>query len=126
MAKKQDPAITNHVSGQSNKPISAPPHTLPVNKVVEELQTNGDEGLTPAEAAKRLEEYGGNEFGEEQGVQPFRIIMGQLANAMTLVCFSSLFIYLSSFFSSSCHCIAPPPLLPSPALHLYSLWSTSC
>ncbi|CAI4210270.1 unnamed protein product [Parascedosporium putredinis] len=85
MAKKQDPAITNHVSGQSNKPISAPPHTLPVNKVVEELQTNGDEGLSPAEAAKRLEEYGGNEFGEEQGVQPFRIIMGQLANAMTLI-----------------------------------------
>jgi len=116
MAKKQDPAITNHVSGQSNKPISAPPHTLPVNKVVEELQTNADEGLTPAEAAKRLEEYGGNEFGEEQGVQPFRIIMGQLANAMTLVC-----------FFSSCHLHCTSSLPPFPRLaHLYNLWSTSC
>lgn len=85
MAKKQDPAVTNHVSGQSNKPISAPPHTLPVSKVIEELHTSGNEGLTAAEAKERLEVYGRNEFGEEQGVQPFRIIMGQLANAMTLV-----------------------------------------
>jgi Na+-exporting ATPase len=58
---------------------------LPVSQVIQELQTSGDEGLTPEEARKRLDEYGRNEFGEEQGVQPVRIIMGQLANAMTLI-----------------------------------------
>lgn len=96
MAKKQDPAIAAHVSGQSNKPISAPPHTLPVSQVIQELHTNPNEGLTPAEAKQRLEEYGRNEFGEEKGVQPLRIIMGQLANAMTLVC--SFFPFLLLFW----------------------------
>ena len=85
MGKKEDPAVANHVSGQSNNPISKPPHVLPFDQVVQELQTNSDDGLSPQEAQKRLEQYGRNEFGEAKGVQPLRIIGAQLANAMTLV-----------------------------------------
>ncbi|MBE3045430.1 hypothetical protein IMZ48_23355 [Candidatus Bathyarchaeota archaeon] len=87
MGQKEDPAVANHVTGQSNKPISQPPHALPYDKVLQELQTDSDEGLSPQEAAKRLEEYGRNEFGESKGVQPWSIIGAQLSNAMTLVSF---------------------------------------
>lgn len=89
MGQKEDPAVANHVSGQSNNPISKPPHVLPFEQVVQELQTNGDDGLTKQEAQKRLEQYGRNEFGEAKGVQPLSIIGAQLANAMTLVSFVS-------------------------------------
>lgn len=85
MGQKEDPAVANHVSGQSNSPISRPPHVLPFDKVIQELQTDSDEGLSPQEAEKRLEKYGRNEFGEAKGVQPLRILGAQLANAMTLV-----------------------------------------
>lgn len=85
MGQKEDPAVANHVSGQSNDPISKPPHVLPFDQVVQELKTNGDDGLTPQEAQKRLDQYGRNQFGESAGVQPLRILGAQLANAMTLV-----------------------------------------
>lgn len=88
MGQKEDPAVANHISGQSNKPLSSPPHVLPADQVVQELKTSGDNGLSPEEAQRRLEEYGRNEFGEQKGVQPLRIIGAQLANAMTLVSFS--------------------------------------
>ena len=88
MGQKEDPAVANHVSGQSNTPISKPPHVLPYDKVIQELQTDGDEGLSPQEAKARLEKYGRNEFGQAQSVQPLRIIGAQLANAMTLVSLS--------------------------------------
>ena len=90
MGQKEDPAVANHISGQANKPLSQPPHVLPADQVVQELKTSGDEGLSPEEAQRRLEEYGRNEFGEQKGVQPLRIIGAQLANAMTLVSFSPL------------------------------------
>lgn len=97
MGKKEDPAVANHVSGQSNKPLSKPAHELPFEEVIRELHSNGDDGLTQQEATKRLEEYGRNEFGESKGVQPLRIIGAQLANAMTLVSFPP-----SSFLAPRC------------------------
>ncbi|GKT84106.1 potassium/sodium efflux P-type ATPase [Colletotrichum tofieldiae] len=85
---KKDPeaeAMANHVSGQSNKPISRPAHALTPEQVIQELRANSDDGLTPEDAKARLDEYGRNEFGEEAGVQPLKIFIGQIANAMTLV-----------------------------------------
>ena len=107
MGKKEDPAVANHVSGQSNKPISKAAHELSYQEVIRELHSNGDDGLTQQEAAKRLEEYGRNEFGESQGVQPLRILGAQLANAMTLVSFPLL--------SLPFLCLAVP--MPSPSSH---------
>lgn len=85
--KGEDPAA-NHVSGQSNKPMTAPAHALEIEKVVEDLGANADVGLTADEAERRLEEFGKNEFGDTGGVQPIKIFIGQIANALTLVRFN--------------------------------------
>ncbi|KAI8264677.1 Sodium transport ATPase 2 [Colletotrichum sp. SAR11_239] len=85
---KKDPeaeAMANHISGQSNKPLSRPAHALSTEEVIRELRANPDDGLTPEEAKTRLDEYGRNEFGADKGVQPIKILIGQIANAMTLV-----------------------------------------
>ncbi|CRK17088.1 hypothetical protein BN1723_011218 [Verticillium longisporum] len=78
-------AVANHVSGQANKPLSRPPHCLTIDETVAELKANAEDGLTDADAKARLEEYGRNQFGEEKGVQPVKILVAQIANAMTLV-----------------------------------------
>lgn len=78
-------AVANHVSGQANKPMRRPAHALTIEQTVEELKANTDDGLTTADAKTRLEEYGRNHFGEEKGVQPLKILLAQIANAMTLV-----------------------------------------
>ncbi|KAJ4195474.1 P-type ATPase [Fusarium falciforme] len=74
-----------HVSGQSNTPMTAPAHTLTFEQVAEQLQGHTVDGLRTAEAERRLKECGRNEFGEQQGVQPIKILIGQIANALTLV-----------------------------------------
>ncbi|KAL8885038.1 MAG: hypothetical protein Q9192_006715 [Flavoplaca navasiana] len=74
-----------HVSGQANKPISQPPHALPHATVTEELKANAEDGLTEQEAKARLDEYGRNELDDGPGVQPVKILIRQVANAMMLV-----------------------------------------
>ncbi|RMX76672.1 hypothetical protein D0868_16725, partial [Hortaea werneckii] len=85
MGKQPEAGLENHVSGQSNKPLTAPAHALPWTTVAEELKTNTDIGLTGNETKSRLEEYGKNELGETGGVNPGKIMLRQIANAMTLV-----------------------------------------
>jgi magnesium-transporting ATPase (P-type) len=74
-----------HVSGQSNRPMSRPAHALTVEQLATELNADTLSGLAAAEAKVRLEQYGRNDLGEEGGVQPFKIVIAQIANAMTLV-----------------------------------------
>ncbi|KAK3503238.1 calcium-transporting ATPase 3 [Neurospora crassa] len=78
-------AAGDHVSGQSNKPLSRPAHALTHQDLAHEIGADPLSGLTPDEAKRRLEEYGKNELGEAEGVQPIKIIIAQIANAMTLV-----------------------------------------
>lgn len=87
--KKGDDPLASHVSGQSNKPMSAPAHALSVEQVAQDLGANPETGLTAEEAKKRLGEFGQNEFGNSEGVNPVKIFVGQLANALTLVSKSS-------------------------------------
>lgn len=75
----------DHVSGQGNTPMSKPAHALEYSKVIEETGANAQDGLTSAEAKSRLEEYGRNELGAGDGVQPGKIFVRQVANGMTLV-----------------------------------------
>ena len=86
--KKANVPHEGHVSGQSNKPMSLPAHALTHRQVEEELKTNSLDGLTPDEATSRHAEYGSNDLGEAEGVQPLRIVIAQIANAMTMVGFS--------------------------------------
>ncbi|KAH7016873.1 calcium-transporting ATPase [Ilyonectria destructans] len=75
----------DHISGQSNVPISRPAHALSAEQVTEELQTNAVTGLSPEEAIERLAKYDSNELEKEKGVQPLQIFIAQIVNAMTLI-----------------------------------------
>ncbi|KAL7800110.1 cation transporting ATPase [Trichoderma ceciliae] len=79
-----------HVSGQSNKPISQPAHSLTAEQVLTELQANPLGGLSADEAARRLKELGPNELERQKGVQPLKIFLEQIFNAMTLVLLMAL------------------------------------
>ncbi|KAK4999984.1 P-type ATPase [Elasticomyces elasticus] len=85
MARNKDRDMSQHVSGQANKPLSQPPHSLSHEAVTRETKANADDGLTSSEARSRLEEFGRNELDDGPGVQPARILLRQIANAMTLV-----------------------------------------
>lgn len=83
-SKNQEDAVP-HVSGQCNEPMSRPAHALSYHQLVEELRAHTLNGLDDSDANTRLEKYGKNELGEVEGVQPIKIIIAQIANAMTLV-----------------------------------------
>ncbi|KPI38762.1 Calcium-transporting ATPase 3 [Cyphellophora attinorum] len=83
--KELQQKLANHKSGQSNEPMSAPAHSLTFNDVCQQLQSSADDGLTPEDAKKRLEQYGKNELDNGPGVNPVRILVRQVANAMMLV-----------------------------------------
>ncbi|KAI1367583.1 potassium/sodium efflux P-type ATPase [Xylaria arbuscula] len=74
-----------HVSGQANKPMSHPAHALTYEQVIRELESDPINGLSSDAAKQRLEELGKNVLGESEGVSPLKIIVAQIANAMTLV-----------------------------------------
>ncbi|GJC92771.1 potassium/sodium efflux P-type ATPase [Colletotrichum higginsianum] len=81
--KAKQPA--EHVSGQCNRPMTQPAHCLTLAEVVDELKADQINGLSSDEAGRRLAEYGKNDLGEAQKVSPLRILVAQVANAMTLV-----------------------------------------
>lgn len=81
----QQHALAGHVSGQCNKPLSRPAHSLEGDDVLRELQANLSRGLTDGQAAERLVEHGPNQLKEKKGVQPVAIFIEQIFNAMTLV-----------------------------------------
>jgi magnesium-transporting ATPase (P-type) len=82
---KKEPSLEGHRSGQANEPLSKPAHALPWKEVVQEIQCNAEDGLTTAEAKSRHEKYGNNDLGDDGGVSPGKILLRQVANAMTLV-----------------------------------------
>ncbi|KAK3207740.1 hypothetical protein GRF29_96g225153 [Pseudopithomyces chartarum] len=82
---KKTQTLEGHVSGQANTPLSRPAHALTYSKVTEEIGCNAENGLTSSEATKRHEQYGNNDLGEDGGVQPAKILLRQVANAMTLI-----------------------------------------
>ncbi|KAF2676819.1 sodium P-type ATPase-like protein [Lentithecium fluviatile CBS 122367] len=85
MGKKEQPTLEGHVSGQSNSPLSRPAHALPHTKVVEEVGCDTEDGLSTAKAKELHQKWGNNDLGEGGGVQPGRILLRQVANAMTLI-----------------------------------------
>lgn len=89
MGKKQ-PSLEGHKSGQANDPLSKPAHALTFNQVIEETQCNPDDGLTTAEAKSRLEKHGNNDLGDDGGVSAGKILLRQVANAMTLILIAAM------------------------------------
>jgi len=77
--------LEGHVSGQANSPMSKPAHSLTFEEVSKELGCSGVDGLPDADAKERLEKYGQNELDNGPGVNPGKILLKQVANAMMLV-----------------------------------------
>ena len=65
--------------------LSRDAYLLTADEVLRELQTDPDSGLSEATAKSRLAESGLNELEVGGGVNPMRILMGQIFNAMVLV-----------------------------------------
>lgn len=74
-----------HVSGQANTHMSRPAHALSYTQVIQELGGDAANGLSTGVAQQRLNELGMNVLGESEGVSPLKIVIAQIANAMTLV-----------------------------------------
>lgn len=77
--------LEGHVPGQANEPMSKPAHSLTFEEVEKELGCSTSDGLTAPEAEQRLEKYGKNELDNGPGVNPGKILLKQVANAMMLV-----------------------------------------
>jgi Na+-exporting ATPase len=82
--------MEGHKSGQANDPLSRPAHALPWKQVVDEIQCNAEDGLTTSDAKSRLEKHGQNDLDDNGGVHSGKILLRQVANAMTLVSQSHL------------------------------------
>jgi magnesium-transporting ATPase (P-type) len=85
MGNKEEKDATPHVSGQANSPLSRPPYALTTKATAEEIGANAQDGLTAAETSSRLSQYGRNELDDGPGVQPVKILIRQVANAIMLV-----------------------------------------
>lgn len=83
MDNNEDNVLMSQGSGPFQ--LSRPAHALPYTSVIEEIKADAEDGLTDDEARLRLEQHGRNELGDSDGVQPLKILIGQVANAMTLV-----------------------------------------
>lgn len=77
--------MENHRSGSSNKELTNVAHALELNDLVRQLEADTENGLTKADAASRVQQYGRNELDDGPGVQPIKILISQVANAMMLV-----------------------------------------
>lgn len=63
--------------------------------VVAALVSHADKGLSNSEAKARHQQYGSNELQSAEGVSPFRILVKQIANAMTLVLIIAMIVSLA-------------------------------
>ncbi|KAJ2968619.1 hypothetical protein NUW58_g10186 [Xylaria curta] len=61
------------------------PHTLPVSQLEHLLDTDASDGLTHAEAARRLAEYGPNKVKAAKGLSAWKILLRQVSNSLTVV-----------------------------------------
>ncbi|KAI1778906.1 E1-E2 ATPase-domain-containing protein [Hypoxylon cercidicola] len=84
--EKEDSDLSKlHVSGQANKPMTRPAHALGYDQLVFELGSDGIHGLSGNVAKQRLDELGENGLHGSKGVSAWKIIVAQVANAMTMV-----------------------------------------
>ena len=65
--------------------LSLPAHALSYEAVSEQIGADTENGLSAGEATCRLEKCGRNELDDGPGVQPVKILIHQVANAMMLV-----------------------------------------
>lgn len=77
--------VGKQVDDSGGTQLQRPAHTLSYSQVAEELGANRKQGLSDADAKKKVEKHGRNELEGGGGVQPAKILVRQVANAMILV-----------------------------------------
>jgi P-type Ca2+ transporter type 2C len=60
-------------------------HAIDVQQTIQDLGTDVHRGLTEAEAAKRLAQYGTNELRKEEGISPLALFFGQFKNTLVVI-----------------------------------------
>jgi len=78
------------VSDKDNPQTTPLAHAMPIEEIQAQLQTNLEDGLSSSQVASRAEKYGRNELDDGPGVQPLKILVHQVANAMILVMRSTI------------------------------------
>ncbi|PPQ92400.1 hypothetical protein CVT25_008750 [Psilocybe cyanescens] len=65
-------------------------HTLSASELLEDLGVSENDGLSSNEAARRIQSCGENLLQGKEGVSAWRVLLGQLSNALTLVLIAAL------------------------------------
>jgi len=60
-------------------------HSLEAAQVAAELKTDLRKGISSAEAARRLSQYGTNELRKEEGISPLALFLGQFKNMLVII-----------------------------------------
>lgn len=60
-------------------------HSMEVEQVVKELDTDPHKGLTEEDVKRRLEKYGANELKREDAVSPFTLFVNQFKNVLIII-----------------------------------------
>lgn len=60
-------------------------HALTIDETCDQLEANLEDGLPHSQISPRTEKWGRNELDDGPGVQPIKILVHQIANAMILV-----------------------------------------
>ena len=60
-------------------------HALSAEEVLATLKTDPENGLTSAEAQRRLIEYGRNELTEEKGASPLKLLVQQFTSVLMII-----------------------------------------
>ena len=66
--------------------LDQPAYRLPADEVSRLLETNVERGLSKQEAKRRHEIVGDNALEGGEGVSIWKLLIRQVANALTLVC----------------------------------------
>ncbi len=70
-------------------PPAANWHCLSAEEALARLEVNAGQGLTPAEAARRLERYGPNKLAEQPPTSPLKLLFEQVKSFLILLLFGA-------------------------------------
>jgi len=65
--------------------VKLPPHSMEIDSLLRDLDTDPQQGLAVEEAGRRLEIYGYNELKEEEKASPFILFINQFKNVLIII-----------------------------------------
>lgn len=82
---REGPMFQQQQTSPEHLVLTSPAYLLTSEEIVQQLATDTDNGLSQEEAQCRITKYGLNELEIGGGISAFKILMGQIFNAMVLV-----------------------------------------